>query len=440
MAAKAAPREIQESFEQLKLATGKRLSLHAISGQYYVYEYSSSTDARSRKTVVKTYYLGHIMKDGRFVAKGEKKLALLEVKDKEDGGKETGYDEREAIALRNLSMNGRMSMKKLAGRLGMSVTGTRNFVKRLEKKYGIRYFAEVNTLKLGYLRYIALVKFEDKIPTMKEVKDAFEDDPHVALVAMTKGIYDMIVIFYLESGANIANFVYQWRAGNALPDYTAKWYITPLDMASGITIPLRKCLVEFIATGVSKEDSTTFGVRLSKIEAIVFKEMAIDAAQEFRYVDKNYRLSSGRSNYAFYKLREKGILERTTITIDLPNLKYNSVFITETNNYKKFTEHQDLWRMDLIRNENPLVNNNAFRGDIGAPDSILHIRPIFEETGFHRMKDILDSLPGTRTESMVITDLVVGSLCYRNFDPRYTTVYDVLLKHRKVSESDKVSY
>ena len=113
-------------------------------------------------------------------------------------------------------MNGRMSMAKLAKRIGMSVTGTRHFVKGLEKKYNIRYFAEVNTLKLGYLRYIALVKFEDKIPKVEEIKEAFENDPHVAFVAMTNGIYDMMIIFYLENTESLTNFIYDWRSSKAL--------------------------------------------------------------------------------------------------------------------------------------------------------------------------------------------------------------------------------
>jgi DNA-binding Lrp family transcriptional regulator len=440
MGVKNAPEEVRQAFEQLKVATGKRLSLHAISGQHYVYEYSSSTDSRTGKTVVRTYYIGHITKDGKFIAKGERKLAMLEVKDREGSTKiDDQYDEREAIALRNLSMNGRMSMAKLARRIGMSVTGTRHFVRRLEKKYNIRYFAEVNTLKLGYLRYIALVKFEDKIPTVKEVKEAFEDDPHVALVAMTKGIYDMVVIFYLESSTSVVSpFIYEWRKSKALPDYSARWYITPLDMASGMALPLRKQVAEWIKEEAAKKEK--FGRKLTNIEGIVLKELINNGSQEFNDIDKRYGFGNGRSNYAFYQLKQNEIVERVTITVNPPNLRYNVIFITETNNYKKFVENQDRYRLDAINQDRTILNKNAYRGDMGAPDSIFHIRPIFEESEFQKARNLLDSISGTRTESLIVTDIVTGSLCYRNFDPTYTKVYNSLVKNGKIHAVSRLDY
>jgi DNA-binding Lrp family transcriptional regulator len=433
MGLKSAPLVVRQTFEELRRSMGKPLSLHTISGGHYVYEYSSSRN-KAGKAVIKTFYLGHITEQGRFIAKGQKELAGLEVR--EAGAQPAGepYDEREAIVLRNLSMNGRMSMAKLAKRVGMSVTGTRHFVKRMEEKYQIRYFAEVNTLKLGFLRYIALVKFEDKVPTVKEIKEAFEDDPHVALVAMTKGIYDMIVIFYLENTANIANFVYQWRSTTALPSYTALWNITPLDMASGITIPLRKNIAELIT---SSADNSSIG--LSKIENYVLKETMDSVKQDFKNIDKKYVLNSGRSNYAYYKLRDNGIIERATVTIVLPRLQYNAIFITETNNYRDFVANHDQRYMDIV-NHDFLINKYVFRGDMGVPDSIFQICPIFDSFSFQKIKEELDSTQGTKTTSMIITDFVVGELCYRNFDPMYTTIYSTLIKHGKLLDKDKLSY
>jgi DNA-binding Lrp family transcriptional regulator len=442
MGLKTAPPTVRQAFEELRRSLGKPLSLHRISGQHYVYEYQSSRSPKSGKTVIKTFYIGHITDEGKYIAKGQKGLAGLEVREESFRELEsTAYDERDAIALRNLSMNGRMSMAKLAKRIGMSVTGTRHFVRRLEKKYNIRYFAEVNTLKLGYLRYIALVKFEDKIPSVKEVKEAFEDDPHVALVAMTKGIYDMVVIFYLESNALISNFIYDWRRSKALSRYTAKWYITPLDMASGITIPLRKKVVEWVTEGATPktEKDRQFGTRLTKIEGLILKEMTVDGAQDFNEIDKKYSWGLGRSNYAFYKLVKNGVIERTTITVVPSHLSYNAIFVTETNNYKKFTENQDQRYLNLISRSNPLIDKYVFRGDMGIPDSIFQICPIFDPTTFQNIREELNFTPGTRTDSMIITDILVGSLCYRNFDPTYTTIYDTLIKHGKVVKN-KIVY
>ena len=70
MGFKSAPREVQQAFTELKQRLGKPISLHKISGNYYVYEYSSVKDQKREKTVIKTSYLGSISKDGRFVSKG----------------------------------------------------------------------------------------------------------------------------------------------------------------------------------------------------------------------------------------------------------------------------------------------------------------------------------------------------------------------------------
>jgi DNA-binding Lrp family transcriptional regulator len=310
----------------------------------------------------------------------------------------------------------------------------------MEEKYDIRYFAEVNTLKLGFLRYIALVKFEDKIPTVHEVKEAFEGDPHVALVMMTKGIYDMVVIFYLESTALVANFIYTWRSSNALPNYTAKWNITPLDMASGITIPFRSQIIEWVANNATKQEKLMFGIKLTATESLVLKELVINGVQNFNEIDERYSLGLGRSNYAFYKLREKGVVERVTINLAKIPIQYNAVFITETNNYNEFTKNQDQRYMDIIKETNPPINKYVFRGDMGIPDSIFQICPVFNETTFQKAREELGSTSGTKTDSMIITDIVVGSLCYRNFDPRYTTIYDTLVKHRKLMRENRASY
>lgn len=266
-------------------------------------------------------------KDGKFVSKDDVQAKQEVVVQEPAPVSSNVVDEREAIALRNLSMNGRMSMAKLAKRIGMSTTGARHFVKRLEEKYNIRYFAEIDTLKLGYLRYIALVKFEDRIPKIDEIKLAFENDPHVALVAMINGDYDMIVIFYLENNTSLANFVYGWRSSTALPGYTAKWYITPLGMASGITIPLRRQFAENIVGTklIETGEVNTIPSMLTDVERVVLKELVLDGAQDFGDIDRKYGLNPGRSNYAFYKLKEKGIIERITLTMKPVGLKYNAI-------------------------------------------------------------------------------------------------------------------
>lgn len=444
MGFKRAPKEIQEAFVELKHRLNRPLSLHEIYGCYYIYGYSSIRDSKKCRTIIKTFYLGRLSKDGKFVSKEEAQQI------KEEAPATIGMNqvdnaemyEREAIALKNLSMNGRMSAGKLAKRIGMSVAGARHFVKRLEKKYNIRYFAEVNMLKLGYIRYIALVKFEAKIPRFDEVKAAFEDDSHIAFAAMTKGAYDMIVIFYIENTQSPTLFLYEWRSSKALPNYAAKWYVAPLGKAPDATLPLRLQTIDWVSENVTHKSNikTAAPNKLTKVEGITLKELVLDGNQDFKSLDRKYELGQGRSNYAFYKLKEKGIIERITLTITPPNLRYNAVFITETNHYKKFIEVRHQFHLNLIHQESPILNKDAYRGDMGIPDSILRIRPIFGESEFQKIRTELDSIAGTKTDSLIITDIVTGGLCYRNFDFTHSPIYSDLMSQGKVPNLSPTDY
>lgn len=440
MGFKTAPPEIQRAFTELKQKLGKPISLHKISGNYYVYEYASARDVKKGKVVIKTSYLGKISDDGRFVPKDGEIQTNVDAKPIRVN---KDVDEREAIALRNLSMNGRMSMAKLAKRIGMSTTGARHFVKRLEEKYNVRYFAELDMLKLGYLRYIAFIKFEGQIPTIDVIKRSFNESPYVTFVAMVKGKYDMIIIFYLENTKSLTHFIYDWRSSVAMPEYTARWYVTPLSMATGITIPLRHQFIETLKNRVwtkSKESRTKILGQLSNVEYKVVSELITSGNKNFYDIDKKYSLSSGQSNYAFFKLKRSGLLERITLTIEPPKLKYNALFITETNNYKTFIANRDSWLADTISFEIPLINKYAYRGDMGLPDGIFYIKPIFENQDFHMTLEKVGRIHGTQTEGMIITDVVIGSLCYRNFDPTHTKIYEILVDRGKLVKIKKEDY
>jgi hypothetical protein len=87
-----------------------------------------------------------------------------------------------------------------------------------------------------------------------------------------------------------------------------------------------------------------------------------------------------------------------------------------------------------------LVNKYAYRGDMGLPDGIFYIKPVFESQDFHKTLEKVNGIGGTQTESMVITDIVIGSLCYRNFDPMYTKIYEILVNRGKFAKSKKEEY
>ncbi len=428
------PKPVKDAFEALRLTLGKKLSLHRISGHYYVYEYSTLRDATLRKTIVRTYYLGHITDDGKYIAREHRKLAGLETRRAERHQSEE-YDDREGIALRNLSMNGRMSMAKLSKRIGMSVTGTRHFVKRLEEKYGIRYFASINMFELGYLRYVAFVKFKGAKPSTKELKDGFENDSNVALVAETKGKYDLMIILYLDKNDHASRFIYRWRSSNILSSYTARMYISIIEESEIDEILCRLPFLELLKDKLGDKKAI-----LSKVEYSVLKSLSNDGHKDFTEVDKEHNLENGRSNYAFYRLKERGIINRVTITMEPPHLKYNAIFIMRTENYKLFNEYRKEWLKEIISDEKPWINKYTFTDDIGAPDSVLHIAPIFNDMELSSINEKLNSIKGTSNENLIITNVVVGAFYYRKFDFAYSKTYNILADEYKMPQSKREDY
>ncbi|MCL5433531.1 MAG: AsnC family transcriptional regulator, partial [Candidatus Marsarchaeota archaeon] len=195
------PKKIQEIFEQLRIEHEEPLTLKYIWGGYYVYSYYKVHDPKIDKNVIKTYYVGKINKSGVFVAALSRKLETLQLSKETIGALEaiSTLSKTDSMILRCLSMNNKMERKKIAELVGLSEVTVANRIEKLNRSFDIKYTAQVNLKKLGFLRYIAFIKFEDKIPKIDEIKEAFENDQRVLLVAMLKGKYDMMVYFTIEN-------------------------------------------------------------------------------------------------------------------------------------------------------------------------------------------------------------------------------------------------
>jgi DNA-binding Lrp family transcriptional regulator len=176
-----------------------------------------------------------------------------------------------------------------------------------------------------------------------------------------------------------------------------------------------------------------------KLECKVMNELVKNGNEEFRNIDRKLGLESGHTNYIFYKLKTKGIINRTTITIKPIGFKFNGIFIMKINNYKLFSESRQKWLLELI-SKRGIINKYLFAEDIGIPDGVLHITPIFNEHDIASTDNILSNISGSRTESLVVTNIILGEFCYRNFDPTYTNIYDILTKNYGLKLGQKEKY
>ena len=115
-------------------------------------------------------------------------------------------------------------------------------------------------------------------------------------------------------------------------------------------------------------------------------------------------------------------------------MKYNAIFLLQTNNYRAFGESRLKWLIEMSSNGKPWLNKYAFVEDIGIPDGILHVTPIFDEHEFDDITKTLKEFRGTKLDSLIISQVIIGEFCYRNHD--YSATHKLLEKEYGIKLKD----
>jgi DNA-binding Lrp family transcriptional regulator len=340
-----------------------------------------------------------------------------------------------------LSSNGKRELSKIAKSVSMSATGASYLIKKLEKRYGINYFAEMDPKALGYLAYVACIRFYGRQPNIDEIKAAFQPDPRVVAVFRTKGKYDLVIVFWVESEVNLSRFVYKWRI-SVLSGYTARWYVTFLTIYDGYAFMPRKEFIELIKERVwerSKDIPRRLPTQLNANEYNVLREFVEDGMTSFSSIQDKNNMRLGSASYAFHSLKERGVIKRITISMNSIPIRYNAIFIMETDNYKEYGADRIAIFSELLAPTYGWINKYAIVSDIGLPDAMMLIAPILREEDFSRMGGELKGHHGIRLESLIVLDTLVGGICYRHINPKETAMYPELKTGEKEKNSTNIN-
>ena len=451
------PNLIQESFEKLRRESASRIYLIPINGKYYVYRESSKWDKEKKKAKTKSEYLGRILENGTYVKKivsytddFEKAKALIA----ERGGKISWpekKEEKEAASLADLtvveaseidtklltalSMNARASFASIGQRVGLSSSAVYARIKNLEKEYGIRYTAETNMLRLGYMHFIILVKFAGKQPSIAELKAAMEGEPRVQFAAGTKGDYDLVIYMVEENDILATITVWKLRTESALRRYNAVWDVSPLSMNYGF-VPACDDFFDTLLKGRvwarTKERRRPSGNDLRQAEFAVLKELNRDGSKSFSEIDADYGLLKGGARYAYYRLSEKEIIKRATIVTESIPVKYVGILILKYVNGEKFNATRGNLLLEIIK-DTRLLNKYALVGDIGAPSGVIMFMPIMDNDELSSTIESIESaVKGIEPSALIVTDVLKGRLGYRRFDSEYSVQHDTLVHQLKM--------
>lgn len=457
------PSRVANAFEKLRGESTGRIYLKVINGKHYVYRESGTWDKEKKKARVKSEYLGRILDDGTYVKKissyGDEleraKALILErggniiwPERKEGGGviklpsPPMEASEADMRLLTALSMNARASFSTIGRVAGLSPSAAYARVKKLEKQYGIKYTAEIDLDKLGYITYLILIKFQTEIPSTESLKAAVEKDPRIQLALLTKGEYDLIIFVLTEVGEEGKFGLYSERE-LFFPDYDARWYRAPVYITYNF-IPVREEFFEVLKTRVWKrtkeaprlpEGSISYG------EYCVLYELVRNGGVDFSEIDKKYNFDRGMAQYTYHRLKEKQIIKRITISMsDLP-VKYLAVQYLENVNDKNWADAKPRSLAHIIRETEMPTDYCALVGDAGTPNGSVFVVPIFGDTDLDKAeKELRSTIRNPKVTTSIVVSTLVNSPCFRKFDRTHSTQYKRLVEKYGLEEQSITKY
>ncbi|MGC8587280.1 MAG: Lrp/AsnC family transcriptional regulator [Candidatus Micrarchaeia archaeon] len=339
-----------------------------------------------------------------------------------------------------LSMNGRASFNMISSMLGVDKATAYRKVKALEKKYKIRYIAEIDTEKLGFLNFVMLVKFLGKAPDYNKVMEAVESLPQIQFgAAMTGGEYDYL--FYALVETNLQATLLTIQLHKKFGEFECELHMVPFYETYGF-VPLRDVFIDTLKERVFKRQKESITKKHGMIlqrEFAVLKELNRDGSAEFTEIDKKYGFDQGRSQYSYYRMLQEGLLKRITISMDVP-LKYMGVLFMKITKYEKFSKTRVKLLQDIIAEGKGLTNRYLLVGDINSPNGGIFFLPCTEEGDLERYKKSLDVIKGVEISASVITKRIIGDLCFRRFDNAHSTQANVLEEEYKIKNKEKIDY
>ncbi|MCW6160314.1 MAG: AsnC family transcriptional regulator [Candidatus Micrarchaeales archaeon] len=432
------PEEVILTYNKLKKEFPFYISLKNIRGKYYLYKQTSHFEKDKKKLSVKTFYIGRILHNGTFLKKGvsseveleNAKAVIISYGGKVILPKENEFNESTTIReillekidqeiLKALSMNGRATLNSIGKQIGLTESSTYNRLKILEKKYGITYIPEIVTEKVGYLKYIAFVKFLDEVPSLDELKSAFENQGRIQFVLLTKGIYDLVIYFLAEGNIDAGNFLPQLRDSDSIIKYPARWYVTPYFNSYGY-VPLRDQFYELLEHKVwrrSKENPRPSQGQIMNRDYQILSKLNKNGAEEFSKIGKSLGLESNAIRYGYLKLLEKGIVRRVTINLKNLPIRSTGIVIIEILDRVEFAKTRAHLLSDIIKETELPINAYSLVGDIAMPQGIMYILPTFKDNELEMITDLFKrELKGIKINSLAVIGIVIGSLGYRLYN------------------------
>ena len=387
-----------------------------------------------------TFYLGHIDQNGKFIAplrrknltKGANNLdEYIKKRSSSEYREQTAKMENvyENMILKELSSNPRIGIAGIARKAGLPYGTTSYYIKKLERKYNIRYTIEPGFLSYFSLsKFFAVARFKDKRPNVEKLQKLLQDNSYVQLAFMARGAYDLFIFFLAKDPFEAEQLVYGIRKSDVLADCTAEWFASYYTQGIGF-VPIRDEFMETLKQRVwhrSKEQPRKAKEQIFLREYATLRELNKDGLIPFTEIDKRYGLKDGSALYTYQQLLKSEMIFRVTITMQNPPIKDTVVFIVKQLNIKKFIDHRKDWLSNALNDDTGPLNKYILEGDIGSPYGLIHVAPSYKDGDIESIEQDLNiSVKGAEIETSIITKFLVGNLSYRKLEIKESILYKI---------------
>jgi DNA-binding Lrp family transcriptional regulator len=455
MLPKKLPEKIESAVQTIRKEYGHYVQAKLIRGRYMLFEATSIYDPETKKPRKITRYLGWLTDAGQLIPARhndmktklfnevnkdneqkikelEESLKIAEKKTAEEGIRRKETEKHERDILRALSMNARITVPELSKITGLSNTAVNYHLRHLEKRYDLKYLLEIDIEKFGYINYIAFVKFKDKRPSYEEMKEQLEKIPHVQVAMTTKGTYDVVIFLVVKSTNDARSDIYDVISA-AFTSYDVEWIMSPAYQHFGF-IPLRDKFFNILKEKVwtrTKEKPRPAHDEITEMEYKVLKAMNGNAKSDFIRVDVEIGTDKGRSNYAYHQLTKKGIIKRSTISMQDLHSELDMIILLNYTNLDKWRPTRENLLLEILKEKQMPFDAYSFTCDTMAPNGIMMIKPVASAIKGNELEKTINSLSqeikGVDIDTLIKTSILIGSLNYRLFDKTQTSQYGILI-------------
>ncbi|MEM4065157.1 MAG: AsnC family transcriptional regulator [Candidatus Micrarchaeaceae archaeon] len=213
-----------------------------------------------------------------------------------------GYS-RKAI-LRGLSENSRESVTKLAGIAKCSRVTARSHIKELERELKIKYTLELDEEKLGIGRgHFIMLKLGKPIQ-YEEAKSIFANDSIAQMVAITEGMFDMLVYAIAPTGKEYIKW--ETKLGESLSKYKAE--IRPSQVAI-----FHIGFVPLLNSFISSIDFSK--IMLDEIDKKIIMALNDNSRASINEIARLVGIKEDTARYRMLRIKKSGIIRRFTLAI-----------------------------------------------------------------------------------------------------------------------------